>query len=111
MIPLRRTRPDSRSANILMIMNGRTNWLTMLGWPLAWAIMPGAKPINAPPTHAASRDDTTCRASTQYQAHAVSASAITMDRATATCGPNAIVTGDNGMVTPRYPVLPIRFTG
>ena len=44
--------------------NGTRKCVEKLGWPLAWWMIPGAKPIAAPPSQAATRDRTTYRENT-----------------------------------------------
>src|SRR5256885_16377832 len=110
MMPLRSTRPGSRSTSSRDRINGRTNWATRFGCALACEIIPGAKPQKAPPTNAASLDRTTCLAKNQYQAVDVAARPTVTITANDTCGPNSMVIGISGMVSPYAEVLAIMLT-
>jgi hypothetical protein len=53
--PLRTGWPGSRNRRTASTTNGITYCPAMLGCPVAWEIIEGAKPQNAPPSAAADR--------------------------------------------------------
>src|SRR5512142_2404128 len=82
----------------------------MLGCPVSWETIDGAKPAKSAPTNAATRDATMCRDRTWYQAAAVAAGARVSRIAAETAGPNASVTGASGRAMTRIEVFAMRLT-
>ena len=72
--------------------------------------IPGAKPQNSPPTAAATRERTSRRASSAYQAVAVPARQQTTATRKAVWEPSSRVTGVSGTPSPSTEVLAIRLT-
>ncbi len=71
--PPRTACPGVRSAKTRQSSSGTSQPAVQLRCALACETMPGAKPMNSPPSAAAAVDATRCRESSQYQAYAVAA--------------------------------------
>ena len=82
----------------------------MLGWPVDWETIAGAKPQNNAPRYAAPREWTTSRESRKYQAAAVPARASVEMIAKVTAAPKSSVIGLSGMASASTEVLAIKLT-